>query len=415
MKRRTFVFALPPYEPKSNGVHIYYELAQYFTAFGQDVRITPHNEISFGRSKLLRGHEDRPWDLVNPSEVESDWIPIFTDTSLPFFTEKFNTACRVWYLLNKPYALTSEGCKYRPKDFIACYSRFVSSRFPIFFFNRDIPGLDEGIRSILPQEKRRPQILFYIGKSRTDQIPQQIKELAAKHGASVVTVNRAVPAQKHHLWRLLRSSRLLVTTDPVTNLNYEATLFGTPCFVCDNYTKTDYRHYEIPLEGITDDLSSVESMYVEGISPTTHSSIVDSYISSTRDHEKTAFAMLEAINDHLNQITMSTTPNDAEQLATINELRLENDKLKHQLTEVGKTSEPDLGMGFSLNPFVGAGARLKHFLLFCQSVFILLLLRVTTNAQMASECFHKLESHRRRTLERKARAAQLKQARNKVS
>jgi hypothetical protein len=414
MNRRTFVFALPPYDPKSNGVHILYDLARYFTAFGQEVLVTPHNEVSVGKSTLLRGHQDQPWRVVHPKEVEADWIPVFTDTSLPFFTDKFNCSCRVWYLLNKPYALTSEGCKYRPRDLVFSYSRFVSDRCEAFFFNREIPGLDESLRLVKPHGDRKNQILFYIGKSRTDQLPEPVKELASKHNANIVTVNRAIPARKHHLWRLIRSSKLLVTTDPVTNLNYEATLLATPCFVADNYTGTDYKNYEIPLSGISDDPSTLESMYVNGIGPAEHQRIIESYNATTRNHEKTAFSMLEAIERHLERLEMTTTTEERQSLEAMNELRLENDRLKYQLAEVNKTVDPDLAIGFSLNPFIGVGARIKHSLLLCQSVALLLLLRITTNAQIASECFHKLESFRRRGLERQARAAQLKQSKRKA-
>ena len=411
MKLRTFVFALPPYDAKSNGVHLYYMVAEMFSALGHRVLAASLNNLKAHKGLFAADVLSSPFQFVESVEVEPDWIPVFPDTSLPHFTEQFETKCRVWYLLNKPYALTGEGCKYRPSDLVLCYSKFISNRYPSFFFNRNNAKLRQFISSNVKERPKKNQIIFYIGKCVSTNIPESVKKLSTKLKANIVVVNRAVPANQRLLWNLIASSRLLVSTDPVTNLNYESTLLGTPCFVSNNYTRTDYSNYEIPLTGIFDDETLLEHAYVNGIESQVHDHILRTYGESISNYSETCECMLARIDSHITWLEREAQNSMATQLDELNQLRIENDRLRHDLNRQKSPLEPDLAVGFSLKPFLSRFSRLKFAALRAQAFLILIMLRMTTNAQTASECFHKIESFRRRAQDNAATLEVLKRSR----
>ncbi len=414
-KKHTFVFALPPYDPKSNGVHILYDLARMFAEAGHNVLATPHNGMRalkgvFGGNK----QKDLVFESVQPSEVQPDWIPVFSDSSYPAFTEQFNTRFRVWYLLNKPYAMTGEGSRYRPEDLVVSYSKGLNSNYPSFFFNRVHPDLCNHLARRVPQSQKRHRISFYIGKSISAEIPMAVRQLAGKYNAKIVILNRVLPEEKAQLWHLLASSRLLVSTDPVTNLNYEATLLGTPCFVTDNYTHTDYNAYEIHYLGIHTDPRVLDAAYNHGTSVEEQQRIDSTFEVSTSNHTETANEFLLCIDRHFDELQIADEDIEMKtQLQTINELRLENDKLRHEVLKLSSPLEPDLKAGFTLKPFLSVAARFKYLALRLQNLAMFAWLRLTTNAQVASECFHKLESFRERSEKREARFRQIGQIRRR--
>jgi hypothetical protein len=411
-KKHTFVFALPHYNPKSNGVHILYDLARMFAEAGHRVLATPHNGMNALKGAFGGSHHDFGFQSVTPSEVQPDWIPVFSDSSYPAFTEQFNTRFRVWYLLNKPYAMTGEGSRYRPEDLVVSYSKGLNGIYPSFFFNRVHPDLCNYFARRVPQSQKRHRISFYIGKSISTEIPIPVRRLVGKYNATIVILNRALPEEKAQLWRLLASSRLLVSTDPVTNLNYEATLLGTPCFITDNYTLTDYGAYEIPYLGVYTDSRFLDSTYNKGIIAEEQACIDKTLAVSISNHTETANEFLLRIDRHLDALQIADEDIEMKtQLQTINELRLENDKLRHEVLKLSSPLEPDLKAGFSLKPFLNVAARLKYLALRLQNLAMFAWLRLTTNAQVAAECFHKLESFRERSEKREARFRQVGQIR----
>ena len=394
MKSRTFVFALPPYDPKSNGVHLYYEIAEMFRCAGHRVMATPLNNSKLPEELFTADFLSSPFELIHPAQGGADCVPVFPDTSLHFFTEQFETKCRIWYLLNKPYALTGEACKYRPNDLVLCYSKFISNIYPVFFFNRYNPRLRSFITPELRERPKKNRILFYIGKCVNKVIPDSVYRISEKFRSPIVTINRAFPEKQEHLWQLIRSSRLVVSTDPVTNLNYESTLLGTPCYIADNYTRTDYSNYEIPLLGIFDNEELLERMYLDGIPDEVHHQILATYDATTSNHSVTVERMLACIDTHLERSANKDESSMHQHNDEINRLRLENDRLQQEVGFLKNPAEPDLTVGFSLKPYLTPFLRLKFAALKVQSFLLLVLLRVTTNTAVAYECYHKMESFR---------------------
>ncbi len=410
MNRRTFVFALPPYDPKSNGVAIYYDLARMFAENGHMVLATPHNNASSRKGAFFAGTQEEEFKTVTPLEVLPEWIPVFSDSSLPEFTDQFKCNVRVWYLMNKPYALTGEGCKYWANDLVLCFSKYISAHYPVYFFNRRSADLRSATQRVKPHSQRANRICFYIGKSISMEIPAEVKALALKHRSSIATINRTLPERKDQLWSLLASSRLLVSSDPVTNLNYESTLLGTPCFISSNYTHTDYKNFELPLHGISDQAEDLEPMFLKGMSADQHKGVLNVYDETTTNHEDTAKAMLHRIDRHVEDCS-NYDSRMKEELELVNQLRTENDLLRHECAQLKAFQEPNLAAGYSLKPFLSLPKRLLYLALRLEALAILAILRVTTNAQIASECFHKIDSYRQRREHREARAKQIQQMR----
>lgn len=412
--QRTFVFALPPYDPTSNGVHILYKLARMFAEAGHTVLATSHNNAQSHKGVLLASNDSKEIPFINISKIQFDWIPVFSDSSLPSFTEQINTRFRIWYLLNNPYAMTGDGCLYRPEDLVVSYSKGFSNLYPSFFFNREQPELLAHWEKAIPQSNKKHRIGFYIGKCISNEVPDCVKTLAAKYNASIVTLNRVLPEKKEQLWRLISSFRLLVSTDPVTNLNYESTLLGTPCYVADNYTNTDYSSYELAYPGVFTDANLLEDFYLNGITVSDQKLIRETFLTTTSNHTTVANDFLLHVEKHIGDLeAMKTDPPAASYLDEINRLRMENDRLRHENLQAASPLEPDLKAGFSLRLFLSLGARLRYLALRLEALIILVALRLTTNAQVASECFHKIESYRTRSERREARLTQINQMRTK--
>lgn len=412
--QRTFVFALPPYDPTSNGVHILYKLARMFAEAGHTVLAISHNNAQSHKGVLLSNNDSRAIPFIDVSQIQFDWIPVFSDSSLPSFTEQINTRFRIWYLLNNPYAMTGDGCLYRPEDLVVSYSKGFSNLYPSFFFNREQPELLAHWQKTVPQSIKKHRIGFYIGKCISSEVPDCVKTLAAKFNASTVTLNRVLPEKKEQLWQLVSSCRLLVSTDPVTNLNYESTLLGTPCYIADNYTNTDYLSYELAYPGIFTDANLLEDFYLNGIKVSDQKLIRETFLETTSNHTSVANDLLSHVEKHSAHLeAMKTDPPAASYLDELNRLRMENDRLRHENLQATSPLEPDLKAGFSLRPFLSFGARLRYFALRLEALIILVALRLTTNAQVASECFHKIESYRTRSERREARLTQINQMRSK--
>jgi hypothetical protein len=372
---------------------------------------TPLNDSKLPEELFTADFLSSPFELIHPAQGGADCVPVFPDTSLHFFTEQFETKCRIWYLLNKPYALTGEACKYRPNDLVLCYSKFISNIYPVFFFNRYNPRLRSFITPELRERPKKNRILFYIGKCVNEAIPDSVHHISEKFRSPIVTINRAFPEKQEYLWQLIRSSRLVVSTDPVTNLNYESTLLGTPCYIANNYTCTDYSNYEIPLPGIFDNEELLERMYSDGIPDKVHHQILETYDATTSNHSVTVERMLARIDAHLEHIAKKEKSCMHQHNDEINRLRLENDRLQQQVGLLKNPLEPDLAVGFSFKPYLKPLSRRKFAMLKVQSFLLLVLLRVTTNTAVASECFHKMESFRIKARHNAAARSFYKQAR----
>lgn len=325
----TFVILAPHYNPASNGIMLIYNLGALLRELGYNAFFFPLNRRDF----LLHLHL-YPTDILEnfirtAEELPVDAAVIMPDTTPPDILADIRCKHRIWYLMNKPWLLTGLPTSYRPMDAVISYSGLVSKTHFNAFFNRKFtdfdPNSQEHRAAIL---NKRDLILIYTGKSRAMKIDKKIAALIRTTRAEVVCIHRHFPSDRNQLYRLLRSARLLISFDPLTNLNYEATLCGTPCYIPDNYMGIDYADYNIPLPSIFEDVGQLTRYYQTGIPPAQQKAIFATYRSSTSNHLNTARALVDYCKQWFSLVRRADSdPEINTLLEKHNQVRLENDLL----------------------------------------------------------------------------------------
>jgi len=306
---------------------VLYLLADTLEQLGHRVTFVPMDREVFVEhrnrypSKYLEKFE------TNGSLVDPDSIAIIPEITSNDTVSRLATKKHVWYLLNRPILLTGEPILYAPEDLIVAHSGLISKIYFNLFIFREIPELNLADISA-PTAPKEDLILLYYGKSRTTAIPGYVKRLIKSKKARAIVINRMFPKSRDLLFDLLKRARLLVSYDPLTNLNYEATLCGTPCFIVDNYMKLDFSDFNFPLYGIFENKQELGHYYENGLN---HGLVVHNYKAAVARSRPTIeeFAQLCAdwfdLTDQLNQSKAGRSL-----LFQQNELRILSDRLSHE-------------------------------------------------------------------------------------
>lgn len=348
--RYHYIIAAPHYTISSNGVMAVYQLGDILEALGHKVTFVAHVPKDFKeyRSHYPKKHLDRFEE--NPSLLPCDSIAILPETTPADIIQKIPSTRRVWYLLNKPYVLTGLPLHYRPEDLVVAFSGLISKAHYNLFLTREIEELSSGPNCLDIPPKKKALILLYFGKSRLTQPPAKLEKLIAKHNAKVIVINRESPKSRDTLFHLLRSARLLISFDPLTNLNYEATLCGTPCYITDNYMHLQYEDYNIPLHGIFEDAQLLEKYYLEGIVPKFQADILAQYHAAQVKSIKSTEGFIQLCRDWFAFTSdASADPLKSQFLAIHNKLRFELDYVTFHLS--GRLQITNKHSTHSLNPY----------------------------------------------------------------
>jgi hypothetical protein len=321
-----FTLVMPNYTLSSNGVMVLYLLADMLEQLGHRLTLVPLDMEVF-----IRCRHDYPARYLDKFEtnyglVDPESIAIMPETTPAETAANLAAKRRVWYLLNKPIVLTHEPIIYRPEDLTIAYSGLISKIYFNLFILREIPELN--LESITgPAVPKEELILFYYGKSLTSHIPGAIRKLIKSKGAKVVVINRTFPKSRDLLFSLLKKAKLLVSYDPFTNLNYEATLCRTPCYIFDNYMHLDFADFNLPLHGIFENKQEVDHYYDHGLN---HDLVVQNYRAAIANNGPLVEKFVQLCD---NWFELTSRLNQSETGRSLlfqqNELRILNDRLSH--------------------------------------------------------------------------------------
>lgn len=325
----TFVILAPHYNPASNGIMLIYNLGTLLRALGHQAFFYPLNRQDFLLHLYLYPEDILTHFIRNSSDLPIHAAVIMPDTTPPDILPEIPCLHRIWYLMNKPWLLTGLPTNYRPQDAVVSYSGLVSKTHFNVFFNRKFTDFDPASREHHEAiANKRDLILIYTGKSRAMHIDKQIASLIRTTRAEVVCIHRHFPSERSQLYQLLRSARLLISFDPLTNLNYEATLCGTPCYIPDNYMGINYADYNIPLHGMFEDSNRLVQFYQSGIPADLQKEIFAVYHTSISNHPETASSLVSYCQHWFSMVQRGQTDSDIQSLLEHhNQLRLENDLL----------------------------------------------------------------------------------------
>jgi hypothetical protein len=232
-----FVFHGPCFQPNSNGIRIYYLVAEELHRLGHEVVIVAHDHH-------LADHTHLPARLkplfrlqgVNfgLGDLRPDDIVVYPDVTSG---NPLGGSRLVRYLANRPLVLTGHPVDYGPSDFIVSYSAYIDTHaYPLFVLNDDR-------KHFYPSTQPKASLaLVYFGKVPEGPLPAPV-EAFLRGFEQRLLVTRTYPRTRSELGDLLRRAQVLVTMDPLTNLSYEATLCSTPALI----VKDDFGLTRLPV------------------------------------------------------------------------------------------------------------------------------------------------------------------------
>jgi len=255
VKNRFLVYS-PRYVNNSNGIALLYKLATTLVELKYDCAIVCYDTLAL--KYLLEfassmNFENLPIYYLNKSffisDVRDSDIVIYSETITGNPLRAKNV---VRYLMNRPYFLTGEGIFYGYRDLLVSYSKHVdASLFQLFLLKDELAAQKES--------ENKSGIAIYFGKINVNNLCEnynKIKELL-NNNEKITIITRQYPKLKSDLTRIVLSSKYMFSFDPLTNLNYEAALMGTPVLLVDDSYKIGKKDFNISLEGIFNDFETL--------------------------------------------------------------------------------------------------------------------------------------------------------------
>lgn len=246
------------YVSYSYGIQIEYEFINILRRVGYEAYNLVFDQILLSMEIPEKYKKQIVINLDNSFEIKDDDICIYTDviSGNPLHAKRV-----VRFLLNRPYNLTGEGIDYGPSDYIMAYSGLVSKTLQKCFILRDEVALFNQLRC---NQHDKSKVVLYFGKVDIKNIQKcyQIIKPIINQFTKVEIITREVPTTRIKTLSVLSDASLLISFDPLTNLNYEATLLGVPVYMVKDYygliTNNFFKYH-----GITDDLFSIDSATIE--------------------------------------------------------------------------------------------------------------------------------------------------------
>ncbi len=219
----------PAYASSSNGIKCMYYLACTLLKNGIETRFVccDDNPTSYG------GINPEHFFLYNNCKFEltDDDIALYTDV---VNDNPLNAKRIIRWLCNKPYVLTGDGINYGDNELVISYSTIINSRLPQLFVLVDERKLFESIKHNTKKDNK--SVCVYFGKVHERELRASKNKLESilKDFERINVITRQMPQNHKETLQLLASSELLISFDPLTNLNYESTLLGTPVLLMDD-------------------------------------------------------------------------------------------------------------------------------------------------------------------------------------
>lgn len=225
----------------------------------------------------------------------------------------------IWYSLALPGMFAQCNIPYIPRlpgERELVYSPQVSRIFKQLYIQPSFPLIEEIIEADKDSffenkgnllKKKKLNIAFYQGKGKLERpYPKFLQKLIKKSSSTLIT--RDYPSSKYGLYSLLSKQDFLISLDPLTSVNYEASLLGIPVYVHSSWDESFQNVFPVSLEGISfSDIDLFKEMLINGINTR---AIFTSYKNGLSKNKKTLENFLTWLNK------LPTIP------------KLENDELK---------------------------------------------------------------------------------------
>ena len=250
--KKEFIFYIPEYVVNSNGIKILYESAYLFSLQNKVTILTFNNHYYNGARNLKfepipKKYVSLIQQFATPKSLNNT-IFVYPESLIkdPFYFIGNKKIVR--YFLAKPYILDNSHLDFSD-DFCISYSKLISRDMPNYFL------LDSSIKDLLEiknlKKTNHKKVILYFGKIRASKkiISDKVNLLITLFD-EIKIITRTEPYDKNELIAELSSSHLLICFDPLTSIIHESIILGTPCLLADDIFKSEYRNFNIPLDGI---------------------------------------------------------------------------------------------------------------------------------------------------------------------
>ncbi|HEU5048624.1 MAG TPA: hypothetical protein VFT64_12370 [Rickettsiales bacterium] len=327
--------SLPGFVPFSNGIKIFHDAALEMSKQGCNVRIIPwdiHYRISDTPSQYQ--------PLYTTRFNSEDSIALLPDSAPPEITYKMRYSHKLtcWWLCNIPGLLGHPAPHFEDTELLVAYSRQISTHLPNFYFHPALTELTDQLTDLRKLPKNN-SIVIYTGKGHITPLPPAIRQFCK--GKKIIYITRHWPSSKDLLYTLVAKADALISFDPISNLNYEATLLGTPTYLVHALRgSTLNQNFNVPLHGLYVDVAA----FLESLTtPFDHERVMHCHYEALAANSQRVHSFLESIK----HFTANASPEERKANAVIN--RLYNEIVPIELRHFRPLLNPTMG-GDSENP-----------------------------------------------------------------
>ncbi|MGB0637019.1 MAG: hypothetical protein ACPGN6_06390 [Gammaproteobacteria bacterium] len=244
-----YIFHLPNYVPYSNGIASLWYTAYLFSK-NQEKPVYIHAYYANEIETYDPPEEYKPLIQTN-FEANTDDIVFYCDMEKgnPF---KANNVVR--YFMAKDYILDGQPAEWNKNDYLLAYSKAVDMVLP-----QHMTLLPELANLKKYKRQKTSTLLIYYGKCRIALDQTEIKDIC-KDFDEVKIITRTYPSLRTVLYEELAKAELLVSFDPLTSLNYEANLVGTPVLLIDDVFRDAFDDFNHKLPGFFYDYRELENI-----------------------------------------------------------------------------------------------------------------------------------------------------------
>jgi len=250
---------------KSNGAMVLFELCKILDLSGYDTAYlcfeSPDKDNYFKDNDYVENSGNIAYYYLNVSFYSCD-IRATDIVVYPELIEGNPLAAKrvIRYLLNKPYYLTGSGIVYGYSDYVLAYSKVISNSLPQLFLLKD-----EQVVCRQADRDLYGLALVYFGKTHISQVYDAFSKVEKflHRFKKIIIVTRRDPAERSLLNGWLAQASVVVSFDPLTNLNFEATLSGSTVLLCDDYYKMQENGFNLELSGYFFDVADYETAVKE--------------------------------------------------------------------------------------------------------------------------------------------------------